>query len=89
MHRILHLLLTGKLEKIKDGIIYLNIYENDKTIQDSAVISDGNFKFTGFVTSSFFCNAYHAEVKPNDYFTFYIEPVNDEYFRSAATLLNF
>jgi peroxiredoxin len=66
--------INGQLEKIKDGVIYLNIYETDKTIQDSAVINNGNFKFTGFVPAPFFATL-TMPVKPNDYFTFYIEPV--------------
>ena len=66
--------INGQLEKIKDGVIYLNIYETDKTIKDSTSITDGNFKFTGFVPAPFFATL-TMPVKPNDYFTFYIEPV--------------
>src|SRR6185312_16250659 len=66
--------INGKFEKIQKGIIYLNIYESDKTIQDSASISDGNFKFTGFVNDPFFATLTMPNAKPNDYFAFYIEP---------------
>jgi len=66
--------INGQLEKIKDGVIYLNIYETGKTIKDSASITDGNFKFAGFVPAPFFATL-TMPVKPNDYFTFYIEPV--------------
>lgn len=67
--------INGKFEKIQKGIIYLNIYESDKTIQDSSSISDGNFKFTGFVKDPFFATLTMPTAKPNDYFAFYIEPV--------------
>ena len=30
--------INGKLEKVKNGTIYLNIYEGDKTIIDSATL---------------------------------------------------
>ena len=66
--------INGQLVKIKDGTILLNIYETDKTIKDSALINDGNFKFTGFVTAPYFATL-TMPVKPNDYYTFYVEPV--------------
>jgi len=67
--------INGELDKIKNGTIFLNIYETDKTIKDSAVINDGNFKFTGYVTAPYFATL-TMPVKPNDYYTFYIEPVS-------------
>jgi thiol-disulfide isomerase/thioredoxin len=65
--------INGKLEKIKNGIIYLNIYQEGKTIQDSAMIKNGNFKFTGYVSSPYFATLTLPERK-NDFYTFYIEP---------------
>lgn len=65
--------INGQLENIKDGTIFLNIYEGDKTIKDSSLITEGSFKFTGFVASPFFASL-TMPVKSNDYFTFYIEP---------------
>ena len=65
--------INGKLEKINRGIIYLNIYQNGKTIQDSAMIKNGNFKFTGYVSSPYFATLTLPERK-NDFYTFYIEP---------------
>lgn len=67
--------INGQLDKIKNGTIFLNIYETDKTIKDSALINDGNFKFTGYVTAPYFATL-TMPVKPNDYYTFYIEPVS-------------
>jgi peroxiredoxin len=67
--------IKGKLEKIKSGTIYLSIYEDAKTLKDSTSIKDGNFKFSGFVTSPFFATLTMPE-KKDDYFTFYIEPAN-------------
>ena len=66
--------INGQFEKIQKGIIYLNIYESDKTILDSASISDGNFKFIGFVKDPFFATLTIPNAKPNDYFAFYVEP---------------
>ena len=65
--------INGQLEKIKDGTIFLNIYEGSKTVNDSALITNGSFKFTGSVTSPFFATL-TMPVKRNDYYTFYIEP---------------
>ena len=62
--------INGEFEKIQKGIVYLNIYESDKTIQDSASISDGNFKFTGFVKDPFFATLTMPNAKPNDYLPF-------------------
>ena len=65
--------INGKLEKIKKGTIFLNIYQGSKTIKDSAVIKDGNFSFTGYVTEPYFA-ALTMPAKRNDFFTFYIAP---------------
>ena len=66
-------IINGGLEKIKDGTIYLNIYEHDKTVIDSALITDGSFKFTGSITSAFFATLTMPD-KRSDYYTFYVEP---------------
>ena len=66
--------INGKFEKIKTGIIFLNIYEGTETIKDSALVTDGNFKFSGFVSAPFFA-ALTMPARPDDYYTFYIEPV--------------
>lgn len=65
--------INGKLEKIKNGTIYLNIYEGEKTVKDSSSIKHGIFKFTGFVSAPYFAT-FTMPSKPDDYFTFYIEP---------------
>jgi peroxiredoxin len=67
-------IISGQLQKIKDGTIFLNIYETGKTLKDSALIKDGNFTFTGFVSAPYFATLTMPE-KPNDYYAFYIEPV--------------
>ena len=69
--------INGNLEKIKSGTIFLNIYENGKTLRDSSAIEHGKFKFNGFVSSPFFASITMPERK-NDYFTFYIEPAKME-----------
>ncbi len=65
--------INGQLEKIKQGTIYLNIYEGDKTVKDSATIEEGSFNFSGHINSPFFATL-TMPVKANDYYTFYIEP---------------
>ena len=65
--------INGHFEKIKNGSIFLNIYKEGVTFKDSAMINDGKFRFTGFVSSPFFASLTMTQ-RPNDYFTFYIEP---------------
>jgi thiol-disulfide isomerase/thioredoxin len=65
--------INGKLDKIKTGLIYLNIYQNSKTVLDSAFIKNGQFKFTGTVTKPYFASLTMPERK-EDFFSFYIEP---------------
>ncbi|MDQ2864435.1 MAG: DUF4369 domain-containing protein [Bacteroidota bacterium] len=65
--------INGHFEKIKDGTIFLNIYEGDKTVKDSSLITDGNFKFTGYVPSPFFASL-TMPARTTDYYTFYVEP---------------
>jgi thiol-disulfide isomerase/thioredoxin len=77
--------IHGKLEKIKSGTIYLNIYEGEKTVKDSAIIKNGIFKFTGFVAIPYFASL-TMPLKPNDYYTFYIEPVKMEITGRADSL---
>ncbi len=77
--------INGQLEKIKDGTIFLNIYEGDKTVRDSSLITDGNFKFTGHVPSVFFATL-TMPVKSGDYFTFYVEPATMNIFGRGDSL---
>lgn len=65
--------INGKLEKIKNGTIFLNIYEGNKTVKDSAIVKDGSFSFTGYVPEPYFASL-TMPVKRNDFFTFYIAP---------------
>ena len=81
--------INGHLEKIKSGTIFLNIYEEGKTVQDSAFINNGEFKLTGFVSSPCFASLTMPE-RDNDYFSFYIEPATIEINgrRDSLKLLN-
>ena len=65
--------INGKLEKIQNGTIYLNIYKQGQTFKDSSVIKNGEFKFTGFVSTPYFASLTLPD-RHQDYFTFYIEP---------------
>jgi len=65
--------INGKLEKIQNGTIYLNIYKQGQTFKDSSVIKNGEFKFTGFVSTPYFASLTLPD-RHQDYFTFYVEP---------------
>ena len=65
--------INGKLDKIKTGVIYLNIYQNSKTVMDSAFIKNGQFIFTGAVKKPYFASL-TMPGKKDDFFSFYIEP---------------
>lgn len=78
-------LIKGSLEKIKEGVLYLSIYQPDKTIVDSAMIHEGNFVFTGFVKEPYFASLTMRE-RPADYFSFYVEPVKVEISGRADSL---
>ena len=64
--------INGSLEKIKSGTINLKIYKENETFQDSSIIKDGKFSFTGFVHEPYFASLTIPERK-DDYFTFYID----------------
>lgn len=65
--------LKGNLEKIREGVIYLSIYQPDKTILDSTHIENGRFTFRGFVQQPFFASLTMRQ-RPADYYGFYVEP---------------
>ncbi len=65
--------INGKFEKIKEGIIFLNIYEPNQTIKDSSIITDGTFRFSGYINNPYFATL-SMPIRQNDYFSFYIEP---------------
>ena len=65
--------INGKMDKIKTGVIYLNIYQNSKTVMDSAFIKNGEFNFSGAVTKPYFASL-TMPGKKDDFFSFYIEP---------------
>jgi len=64
-------IITGKLDDLKSGIIYLNIYGAEEK-QESAKIVDGAFMFRGSIQQPVQA-VLSIKGKP-DYFTFYIEP---------------
>ncbi|MEO8962232.1 MAG: DUF4369 domain-containing protein [Ginsengibacter sp.] len=51
----------------------LYIYEEGKTIKDSAFIDNGIFKFTVSVSSHYFASLTMPD-RNNDYLSFYMEP---------------
>ena len=65
--------INGSLEKIKSGTIFLKIYKESQTFQDSSTIKDGKFSFTGFVREPYFASLTMPD-RNEDYFTFYVEP---------------
>jgi thiol-disulfide isomerase/thioredoxin len=67
--------LTGKIRTIKNGIIYLNIYDDNIEKRDSSRITNGTFRFNGFVKKE--CHAM-LDIKDGkqDYLRFYIEKAN-------------
>jgi thiol-disulfide isomerase/thioredoxin len=62
--------VTGKLDEIKSGIVYLNIYGGEEK-QESAKIVDGTFMFKGFIQQP--SQAVLSIKGKADYFTFYVE----------------
>ena len=64
--------ITGKIEQIKSGTIYLNIYADGTTIKDSSAIIDGNYSFKG-VTDRVSNAMLDIKDEKQDYLRFYIE----------------
>lgn len=67
--------IKGDLEKIKSGVIYLNIYTPGEQSTDSTTIVNGKFQFKGDIKSPAFASLLMKN-KPADFFTFYLEPGN-------------
>src|ERR1017187_866007 len=67
--------INGKFEKIKEGIIFLNIYEPNQTLKDSTIIENGTFRFLGLINNPTFATL-TMPTRQNDYFSFYIEPAS-------------
>lgn len=67
--------ITGHIEDIKTGLIYLNVYENGIEIKDSCEIKDGSFFFKGSVEEAPYS---WLDIKDDkrDFLVFYAEPVN-------------
>ncbi len=67
------LVLTGNLNKIKSGKIFLTLYGGSMQVKDSAVISNGRFQFNTTV-KEIATAVLTMPGKQNDYFVFYAEP---------------
>jgi peroxiredoxin len=67
--------ITGHIEDIKFGLIYLNVYENGIETKDSCEIKDGQFFFNGSVEEAPYS---WLDVKDDkrDFLVFYAEPVD-------------
>jgi peroxiredoxin len=67
--------ITGTIDDIKTGLIYLNVYENGIEVKDSCVIQDGKFFFKGSVEEAPYS---WLDVKDDkrDFLIFYAEPVD-------------
>ena len=65
--------ITGKIEDIKTGLIYLNVYENGVETKDSCEIKDGKFFFKGNVEEAPYS---WLDIKDDkrDFLIFYAEP---------------
>ncbi len=67
--------ITGKIDDIKSGIIYLNIYEDGGDKKDSAEIKDGTFFFKGTTEDGSRAN-FDIKDGKQDYLRFYMENAN-------------
>jgi peroxiredoxin len=67
--------ITGHIEGIKTGLIYLNVYENSVETKDSCEIKDGQFFFKGSVEEAPYS---WLDIKDDkrDFLIFYAEPVD-------------
>ena len=66
--------ISGKLDKVKKGVIYLYIF-GENTKKDSSKIKNGKFSFKGYIQkpSSAMLDLKNGK---QDYFKFYVEPAN-------------
>ncbi|HOZ77930.1 MAG TPA: TlpA disulfide reductase family protein [Ferruginibacter sp.] len=67
--------ITGKINDIKTGLIYLNIYESGSETKDSCVIKDGSFVFKG-ITENGSRAIFDIKDDKQDYLRFYMESSN-------------
>lgn len=67
--------ITGKIDDIKTGLVYLNIYEGGTETKDSCEIKDGSFVFKGTTDNG---SRAILDIKDDkqDYFRFYMESTN-------------
>ena len=56
--------INGKFTDVKDGTVYLEFTDGDKTIKDSAKIAEGNFTFKGKVAEPLL---YNIKLKGSEY----------------------
>lgn len=70
-------IINGKFDNVKTGKVYLLVYYGNKTQSDSAILKNGNFKFTGNipeVANGILSFKKMDGSRNNNYFTFFIEP---------------
>lgn len=67
--------ITGKIDDIKTGTIYLNIYEDGGDKKDSAEIKNGSFVFKGTTEDGSRAN-FDIKDGKQDYLRFYMENAN-------------
>ncbi|MFZ1453423.1 MAG: DUF4369 domain-containing protein, partial [Ferruginibacter sp.] len=64
--------ISGKIENIKTGLIYLTVYIGGNARKDSSKIIDGRFAFKGFISQP--CNAIlDIKDEKQDYLRFYAD----------------
>lgn len=67
--------------------MYQNIYENDKTVIDTANITNENFLFRSHIKTPCFASL-TLEGRKNDYFTLYVDPTDMSIVGRADSLRN-
>ncbi len=80
-------LITGKLDKVKAGHIYLTIYNDGKSSKDSAEIKAGSFSFKGNIAQPSYAVLSIPE-KRQDAFVFFLEPGKLKITGTGDTLKN-
>lgn len=67
--------VSGKLDNVKEGMVYLSVYSENGVKKDSVKLSKGKFKFNGFVQKPQ-TGILSLKDRKQDYLRFYVEPGN-------------
>jgi len=67
--------VSGKLDNVKTGMVYLSVYSENGVKKDSVTLSKGKFKFSGFVQKPQ-TGILSLKDRKQDYLRFYVEPGN-------------